>query len=59
MKRFGLPALSAIILGLALPALAQNVAIVNGKGQPLAAAGRRLHGGAACRGPAALTILSP
>jgi peptidyl-prolyl cis-trans isomerase C len=36
MKRFFLPALSAIILGLALPALAQNVAIVNGKPVPKA-----------------------
>ena len=36
MKRFFLPALSAIIFGLALPALAQNVAIVNGKPVPKA-----------------------
>jgi peptidyl-prolyl cis-trans isomerase C len=34
MKRFFLPALSAIILGLALPVMAQNVAIVNGKPVP-------------------------
>jgi peptidyl-prolyl cis-trans isomerase C len=36
MKRFVQPALSALILGLALPALAQNVAIVNGKPVPKA-----------------------
>jgi peptidyl-prolyl cis-trans isomerase C len=36
MKRFFLPALSAIILGLALPVMAQNVAIVNGKPVPKA-----------------------
>jgi peptidyl-prolyl cis-trans isomerase C len=36
MKRYVQPALSALILGLALPALAQNVAIVNGKPVPKA-----------------------
>jgi peptidyl-prolyl cis-trans isomerase C len=36
MKRYLLPALSAILVGLALPALAQNVAIVNGKPVPTA-----------------------
>ena len=36
MKRIVLPALSAIILSLALPALAQNLAIVNGKPVPKA-----------------------
>ncbi len=36
MKPFFLPALTAILIGLALPALAQNVAIVNGKPVPKA-----------------------
>jgi peptidyl-prolyl cis-trans isomerase C len=36
MKRLILPALSALLVGLALPALAQNVAIVNGKPVPTA-----------------------
>jgi peptidyl-prolyl cis-trans isomerase C len=36
MKRLILPALSALLIGLALPALAQNVAIVNGKPVPTA-----------------------
>jgi len=36
MKQFLLPALAAAILGLALPAFAQNVAIVNGKAVPKA-----------------------
>jgi peptidyl-prolyl cis-trans isomerase C len=36
MKRLLLPALSALLVGLALPALAQNVAIVNGKPVPTA-----------------------
>ncbi len=36
MKRYLLPALSALLVGLALPALAQNVAIVNGKPVPTA-----------------------
>jgi peptidyl-prolyl cis-trans isomerase C len=36
MKRLILPALSALLVGLALPALAQNVAIVNGKPVPSA-----------------------
>jgi peptidyl-prolyl cis-trans isomerase C len=54
MKRIFLPTLSAIILSLALPALAQNVAIVNGKpvpssrvdalAQQLAKAGRPVSG---------------
>jgi peptidyl-prolyl cis-trans isomerase C len=36
MKRLILPAVSALLVGLALPALAQNVAIVNGKPVPTA-----------------------
>jgi peptidyl-prolyl cis-trans isomerase C len=36
MKRLILPAVSALLLGLALPVLAQNVAIVNGKPVPTA-----------------------
>src|SRR5512133_1559068 len=36
MKRFFLPALSAIVLSVALPVMAQNVAIVNGKPVPKA-----------------------
>ncbi len=36
MKRYLLPAAMAIVLGLALPAMAQNVAIVNGKPVPKA-----------------------
>jgi peptidyl-prolyl cis-trans isomerase C len=36
MKPFFLPALTAILIGLALPALAQNIAIVNGKPVPKA-----------------------
>src|SRR5512140_2562767 len=36
MKRYLLPAATAIVIGLALPAMAQNVAIVNGKPVPKA-----------------------
>jgi peptidyl-prolyl cis-trans isomerase C len=36
MKRLILPAVSALLVGVALPALAQNVAIVNGKPVPTA-----------------------
>jgi len=36
MKRFVLPALSALLVAIALPVLAQNVAIVNGKPVPMA-----------------------
>src|SRR5690242_14749772 len=36
MKRYLLPAAMAIVVGLALPAMAQNVAVVNGKPVPKA-----------------------
>ena len=36
MKRYVLPAVSALVLSFALPVFAQNVAIVNGKPVPKA-----------------------